>query len=105
MPSGLAELEQHISSTLSIHLQAHGQATAKHAVSKAEYKYILLVYEYVMLWHINSFFHCNVLACILNFFTEYAENGSIYDYIHKKHEQPSQRQNLQWAKEVAEGTK
>ena len=50
--------------------------------------------------HINSLFHCSKL----NFFTEFAENGSIFDYIHKKHKQPSLTQSLQWAKEVAEGT-
>lgn len=50
--------------------------------------------------HINSLFHYS----ILNFFTEFAENGSIFDYIHKKHKQPSLTQSLQWAKEVAEGT-
>jgi len=40
----------------------------------------------------------------LNIFTEFAENGSIFDYIHKKHKQPSLMQSLQWAREVAEGT-
>ena len=47
------------------------------------------------------------MSCIhlvyFEFFTEYAENGSIFDYIHKKHKQPSLTQSLQWAKEVAAG--
>jgi len=51
---------------------------------------------------------CTSTVCFttvyLNFFTEFAENGSIFDYIHKKQKQPSLMQSLQWAKEVAEGT-
>jgi len=40
----------------------------------------------------------------LNFLAEFAENGSIYDYIHKEHKQPSLVQRLKWANEVVEGT-
>jgi len=36
--------------------------------------------------------------------TEFAENGSIYDYIHVKKEHPSLEQGLLWAEQVAEGT-
>ena len=47
------------------------------------------------------------MSCIhllyFEIFTEYAENGSIFDYIHKKHKQPSLTQSLQWAKEVVAG--
>ena len=38
------------------------------------------------------------MACII-FFTEFAENGSIYDYIHKDHKQPP----IIWATQVAKG--
>ena len=37
------------------------------------------------------------------FFLEFAENGSIYDYIHKKHMEPTLKQSVIWAKEVTEG--
>ena len=36
-------------------------------------------------------------------FTEFADNGSIYDYIHKEHKQPPLSQGLLWAVQVAEG--
>ena len=42
------------------------------------------------------------MACII-FYTEYAENGSIYDYIYKNHKQPPLSQILLWATQVAEG--
>ena len=35
---------------------------------------------------------------------EFAENGSIHDYIHVKKERPSLEQGLLWAEQVAEGT-
>ena len=41
------------------------------------------------------------MACI--YFTEFAENGSIYDYIHKEHKKPPLSQILLWATQVAEG--
>ena len=34
---------------------------------------------------------------------EFAQNGSIYDYIHQKHSQFSQDQGLLWLKQVAQG--
>jgi len=38
-------------------------------------------------------------------FPEFAENGSIYDYIHVKEKQTSLRkEGLSWLKQVAEGT-
>ena len=43
------------------------------------------------------------MACII-FLTEFAEFGSIYDYIHKEHKQPPLSQMLLWAAQVAEGT-
>jgi len=42
------------------------------------------------------------MACII-FFTEFAENGSIYDYIHKDHKQPPMSQIILWATQVAKG--
>jgi len=42
------------------------------------------------------------MACII-FFTEFAENGSIYDYIYKDHKRPPMSQILLWATQVAEG--
>ena len=36
-------------------------------------------------------------------FLEFAENGSIYDYLHKKHKEPTLKQSVLWAKEVTEG--
>ena len=39
----------------------------------------------------------------VNFFAEFAENGSIYDYIFKEHKQPPPSQILLWATQVAEG--
>ena len=37
-------------------------------------------------------------------FTEFAENGSVFDYIFKECKQPSPSQILLWATQVAEGT-
>ena len=37
------------------------------------------------------------------FFPEFAENGSIYDYIYKEHKKPPLSQILLWATQVAEG--
>ena len=37
------------------------------------------------------------------FFVEFADNGSIYDYIHKKRNEPTLKQSVLWAKEVTEG--
>ena len=37
-------------------------------------------------------------------FPEFAENGSIFDYIHVNHKQSSLAQRLLWLKQVAEGT-
>jgi len=39
----------------------------------------------------------------LNFSPEFAENGSIFDYIHVEHKQSSLAQRLLWLKQVAEG--
>jgi len=36
--------------------------------------------------------------------TEFAENGSIYDYIFKQHKQPHLPQVKVWATQIAEGT-
>jgi len=36
--------------------------------------------------------------------TEFAENGSIYDYIFKQHKQPHPPQIILWATQIAEGT-
>ena len=35
--------------------------------------------------------------------TEFAENGSLHDYMHIKHNSFDLQQGLQWAKQVAEG--
>ena len=43
----------------------------------------------------------NSMACM--YFTEFAENGSIYNYIHKDHKKPPLSQILLWAVQVAEG--
>ena len=43
----------------------------------------------------------NSMACV--YFTEFAENGSIYDYIHKEHKKPPLSQMILWAVQVAEG--
>jgi len=43
------------------------------------------------------------MACII-FLTEFAEFGSIYDYIHKEQQQPPLSQMLLWAAQVAEST-
>ena len=43
----------------------------------------------------------NSMACM--YFTEFAENGSIYNYIHKEHKKPPLSQILLWAVQVAEG--
>ena len=43
----------------------------------------------------------NSMACM--YFTEFAENGSTYDYIHKEHKKPPLSQMLLWAIQVAEG--
>ena len=43
----------------------------------------------------------NSMTCM--YFTEFAENGSIYDYIHKDHKKPPLSQILLWAVQVAEG--
>ena len=40
----------------------------------------------------------------MKFLAEFAENGSIYDYIHKEYKRSSLPQRLLWAKEVVEGT-
>jgi len=39
-----------------------------------------------------------------NFLSEYAGNGSIYDYIHVDCKQPPLSQSLVWATQVVEGT-
>ena len=41
------------------------------------------------------------MACM--YFTEFAENGSIYDYIHQEHMKPPLSLILLWAVQVAEG--
>ena len=41
------------------------------------------------------------MACM--YFTEFAEKGSIYDYIHQEHKKPPLSQMLLWAVQVAEG--
>ena len=56
----------------------------------------------MQLAHTHPTMSCSYLV-YLELSTEYAENGSILDYIHKKHKQPSLTQSLQWAKEVAAG--
>ena len=43
------------------------------------------------------------LATNLLFSSEFAENGSICDYIHRKHQRPTLKQSLLWAMQVAEG--
>lgn len=35
--------------------------------------------------------------------TAFAKNGSLYDYLHKKGEKPTQQQSLTWAKQIAYG--
>jgi len=45
--------------------------------------------------------HANLYYFI--FFIEFAENGSIYDYIHEQHKQPSLSQIILWSTQVAEG--
>ena len=45
----------------------------------------------------------NSMAMACMYFTEFAENGSIYDYIHKEHKKPPLSQILLWAVQVAEG--
>ena len=40
---------------------------------------------------------------ILFYTTEFAENGSIFDYVYKEKKQPSLQQGLDWAEQVAEG--
>ena len=37
------------------------------------------------------------------YFTEFAEKGSIYDYIHQEHKKPPLSQMLLWAVQVSEG--
>ena len=37
------------------------------------------------------------------FFPEFAENGSVFDYIHVNHKQSSLAQRLLWLKQMAEG--
>jgi len=44
------------------------------------------------------------LTYVIIFFPEFAEKGSIYDYIYKEHKQPPLSQILLWAIQVAEGT-
>ena len=39
----------------------------------------------------------------LFYFLEFAENGSMYDYLHKKHKEPTLKQSILWAKEVTDG--
>ena len=41
------------------------------------------------------------MACM--YFTEFAEKGSIYDYIHQEHKKPPLSQMILWAVQVAEG--
>ena len=48
---------------------------------------------------IHIYFTTNVVILFL----EFAENGSIYDYIHKEHKEPTLEQSVLWAKEVTEG--
>ena len=40
---------------------------------------------------------------INEFWSEFAENGSIFDYLHERHHQPTLKQSLLWGKQVAEG--
>jgi len=58
--------------------------------------------------HKNASHTQNIVALILfiAFFllAEFAENGSVYDYIHVQRKNPSMEQRLQWLKQVAEGT-
>jgi len=61
---------------------------------------VRFVHNQVILMHLNTMIFT---ALCLNFLSEFAENGSIYDYIHQEHKQPSLTQRLLWAKEVAEG--
>ena len=51
------------------------------------------LYVYIVTWQ----------PMFLFYFLEFAENGSIYDYLHKKHKEPTLKQNILWAKEVTEG--
>jgi len=44
-----------------------------------------------------------LMPLVCCFISEFAENGTIYDLIHQKHEQPTQEQTLLWAKQVAKG--
>ena len=44
-----------------------------------------------------------IMAHIIIFFTEFAESGSVYDYVHKEQKQPPLSQMLLWAAQVAEG--
>jgi len=39
----------------------------------------------------------------MTFLTEFAENGSIHDYLHRDHKQPPLSQILLWSTQVAEG--
>jgi len=39
----------------------------------------------------------------LLFSSEFAENGSIYDYIHQKQLEPTLTMSLLWARQVAKG--
>ena len=54
--------------------------------------------------HISYFHSPIVRVCLLSATAELAENGSIYDYLHLKKENPSLEQSLLWARQVAEGT-
>ena len=45
--------------------------------------------------------YCMLIA--MTFLTEFAENGSIHDYLHRDHKQPPLSQILLWSTQVAEG--
>ena len=52
----------------------------------------------------DKFELATIHAINLLFSSEFAENGSICDYIHQKHQRPTLKQSLLWAMQVAEGT-
>ena len=56
--------------------------------------------------HKNASHTQNIITLIYCIFllAEFAENGSVYDYIHVQRKHPSMEQRLLWLKQVAEGT-
>ena len=51
--------------------------------------------------HVIQIEYCMLTA--MTFLTEFAENGSIHDYLHRDHKQPPLSQTLLWSTQVAEG--